>query len=133
MTDPTSFGVHLYRDIALPGSTEDDSNQAIRDTPILFADCEGFRAGSALTNAQRAEVPPFSSTERTPTSNLIIDSPITAESYGKDGKEGIDLFYARFLYTVSDVIVLIISGDSEVFSDIQRVVEWAASAVYQSV
>lgn len=125
MTDPTSFGVHLYRDIAAaPSNSVADANQVSRDTPILFADCEGFRAGQALTNAQRADGP---------SSSLIMDAPITAKSYGKDGKDGIDLFYARFLYTISDVVVIIMSGDSELFPDMQRLVEWAASAVYQSV
>lgn len=126
MTDPTSFGVHLYGDIATPSSNERDCNQLSRDTPILFADCEGFRAGQALTNAQRAD-------SRTTASSLIMDAPISAKSYGKDGKDGVDLFYARFLYTISDVVVLIMSGDSELFPDMQRLVEWAASAVYRSV
>ncbi|OCK87877.1 uncharacterized protein K441DRAFT_670005 [Cenococcum geophilum 1.58] len=126
ITDPTSFGVHLYRDIAVPNGKEADGIPLPRDTPILFADCEGFRAGQALTNAQRGG-------SRVPSPNLIMDSPITAKSYGKDGKDGVDLFYARFLYTVSDVVVIIMSGDNQLFPDMQRLVEWAASAVYRSV
>lgn len=125
MTDPTSFGVHLYRDIAVPTSNQTEGNQISLDRPILFADCEGFRAGLALTNAEKADAK-ISQT-------LITDEPITANSYGKNGKDGIDLFYARFLYTISDVIVVIMSGDTEVFPDMQRLVLWAASAVYRSV
>jgi energy-coupling factor transporter ATP-binding protein EcfA2 len=126
MTNPTSFGVHLYRDIAALTNNQTDGSQFSRDTPILFADCEGFRAGHALTNAELTD-------SRTPSPNLIIDLPITAKSYGKDGKDGIDLFYARFLYTVSDVVVLVMDGDTKFFPTMQRLVEWAASAVYRSV
>jgi hypothetical protein len=126
MTNPTSFGVHLYRDIPAPTNNQADGSQFSRDTPILFADCEGFRAGHALTNAELAD-------SRAPSPSLIIDLPITAKSYGKDGKDGIDLFYARFLYTVSDVVVLVMDGDTKFFPTMQRLVEWAASAVYRSV
>ncbi|KAL2065945.1 hypothetical protein VTL71DRAFT_3615 [Oculimacula yallundae] len=126
MTDPTSFGVHLYKDLARPTNSESFGGDRPRDTPILFADCEGFRAGLTLTNAERSDPNSFSP-------NLIMDSPITAKSYGSDGKNGIDLFYARFLYTISDVIVLIMSSDGEFFTDMQRLAEWAASAIHRSV
>lgn len=126
MTDPTSFGVHLYKDLAHPTNFEPNGGDRPRDTPILFADCEGFRAGLTLTNAERSDPNNFSP-------NLIMDSPITAKSYGSNGKNGIDLFYARFLYTISDVIVLIMSSDGEFFTDMQRLVEWAASAIHRSV
>lgn len=126
MTNPTSFGVHLYRDIAVPADNQTDDSQFSRDTPILFADCEGFRAGHTLTNAELAD-------SRASSPNVIIDMPITAKSYGKNGKDGIDLFYARFLYTVSDVVVLVMDADTKFFPTMQRLVEWAASAVYRSV
>jgi energy-coupling factor transporter ATP-binding protein EcfA2 len=129
MTDPTSFGVHLYRDVA---ASDHESSRGLgdsflpRDTPILFADCEGFRAGYATANAERM----FAKVSRP---NLLIDAPITSKSYGTNGKDGIDLFYARFLYTVSDVVVLVMRGDTEFYPTMQRLLEWAASAVYRSV
>lgn len=126
MTNPTSFGVHLYKDIAAPTYYQTDDSQFSRDTPLLFADCEGFAAGHTLTNAQLADTGAF-------TPNLIMDLPITAESYGKFGKVGVDLFYARFLYTISDVVVLVTDADTQFFLTMQRLVEWAASAVYHSV
>jgi len=129
MTDPTSFGVHLYRDIPGSGygSTKDHRDAfAPRDTPILFADCEGFRAGCATANAERI----YAKISRL---NLLIDAPITSQSYGKNGKDGIDLFYARFLYTASDVVVLVMRSDTEFYPTMQRLLEWAASAVYQSI
>jgi hypothetical protein len=126
MTDPTSFGVHLYRDVAASVSSETSSDRYPRDTPILFADCEGFKAGFATANAERID-------ERSGRTNLLLDSPITAQSYGKDGKDGVDLFYARFLYTVSDVVVLVMRDDTEFLPTMQRLLEWAASAVYRSV
>lgn len=127
MTDPTSFGVHLYRDVATSASSQASGKRYQRDTPIIFADCEGFKAGFATANAERID-------NRNARASLILDSPITAQSYGKDGgKDGIDLFYARFLYTVSDVVVLVMKNDTEFHPTIQRLLEWAASAVYRSI
>jgi hypothetical protein len=121
LADPTSFGVHLYRDFSTA-----EGAQSLRKTPILFADCEGLQAGQAFSNAQRVH-------SKTRQQNLILDLPITAKSYGKDGKAGIDLFYARFLYTISDVVVVVLSSDNKLLPDMRRLVEWAASAVYRSV
>ena len=55
ITDPTSLGVHLYKDITTsdpyraPRSPKSGSNV----TPILFADCEGFGGGIAKANSER--------------------------------------------------------------------------------
>lgn len=127
LTDPTSFGVHLYRDVATSISSDGkmDESRNYEDTPILFADCEGFRAGHATTNAERSALPPLL--------NFVSESPITAASYGKHGKEGVDLFYARFLYTISDVVVFVMTGDTELYPSMQKLLEWAASAVHRSV
>ncbi|KAH0542304.1 hypothetical protein FGG08_003331 [Glutinoglossum americanum] len=129
LSDPTSFGVHLYRDEAAitVGQSEGYEDSDSRDTPILFADCEGFGAGSATTNAQRADSASYS------LSRLISDLPITAASYGRDGKDGVDLFYARFLYAISDVVVFVMSGDTKLYPEMQKLAEWAASALYRSI
>jgi hypothetical protein len=133
MTDPTSFGVNLYKDestisMAQSAQRAEDKINGNRDTPILFADCEGFQAGLARTNAQRADFTVDNSLPR-----LISDLPITAASYGRDGKGGVDLFYARFLYAISDVVVFVMSGDTKLYPEMQRLAEWAASALYRSV
>jgi len=58
---------------------------------------------------------------------------VTAPCYGKKGKDGIDLFYARFLYAVSDVIVFVTKDDTKMMTQLQAVLEWASKAVYKSV
>lgn len=51
LIDPTSLGVSLYKDIPPPHDPKAKSN---RLTPILFADCEGFRGGTATTSTERS-------------------------------------------------------------------------------
>jgi hypothetical protein len=142
---PTSLGVHLYEDI--PRS---DQPGADTSHPILFADCEGFRAGFATTNSER-NTSESSSRDRSQNwgsttshssspqryvsseSNMIINAPITAECYIRGGKVGAELFYARFLYAISDVVVFVAKEDSSLQVELQKLLEWAASAVYNSV
>ena len=129
LTDPTSSGVHLYKDIAprdanrSPSSNPSKSN----DISILFADCEGFGGGIAKTNSERA---PKADDENP---NLLFDRPIISPEYGSRGKEGAELFYARFLYAFSDVVVFVTKEDQRFQQDMQRVLEWAASALNSSI
>lgn len=51
LIDPTSLGVSLYKDIPPP---HDPKAKCSRLTPILFADCEGFRGGTATTSTERS-------------------------------------------------------------------------------
>lgn len=125
---PTSFGVHLYRDeanVTTAHGGQDDDHRA-RDTPILFADCEGFGAGSNTPNAQRGDSAVLTS------SHLVSDLPLTAIQDG-GCKDGIDFFYARVLYTISDVVVFVIKGDADFSQAMRKLVEWAASAVHRAV
>ena len=158
LTDPTSLGVHLYKDA--PGATQilnSSSSSPGRTTPILFADCEGFRAGLATAGAERLSTETrgrpeirgrgsvqtdsrfralsvgSSSSSHRRGFNLISDMPITAPGIGRRGKEGAELFYARFLYTISDVIVFVMKNDTTLQLEMQHLLEWAASAVYKSV
>lgn len=64
---------------------------------------------------------------------MIINAPITAECYIRGGKVGAELFYARFLYAISDVVVFVAKEDSSLEFELQKLLEWAASAVYNSV
>jgi hypothetical protein len=65
--------------------------------------------------------------------NLLYDRPIISPEYGSHGKEGAELFYARFLYAFSDVVVFVTKEDQRLQEDMQRVLEWAVSAVDKSV
>jgi hypothetical protein len=130
MTNPTSFGVHLYRDVVTLeyGQRKVKEVTDYEEGPMLFIDCEGFQAGQGKANAQHIESEPNTSIP-----NITSDLPITATSYSKCGKDGVDLFYARFIYTISDVVVFVMSGDTDFCPAMQRLVEWAEAAVHRSV
>ena len=100
-------------------------------SPMLFADCEGFRGSTALTNSERA----LANRSQLPRSEYIVmEKPIKALSIReKQGKEGAEVFYARFLYAVSDVLVFVTKSDQMLHGDLQRLMEWAASAINNSV
>ena len=55
MNDLMTYGVHLYKDRASVKSQHIDVERKIhhRETPILFADCEGFRAGVQKSGGER--------------------------------------------------------------------------------
>jgi hypothetical protein len=143
-TDPTTYGVHLYKDKAIFSRRK--SLQGI-SRPILFADCEGFGAGQAKTNEQKSQEqddqqadnrgksrrpnysPPGESGTR---GNLECEIQITAKCY-LQGKDGIDLFYARYLYAISDVIVFVTKEDTKISKELTRVLEWASRAVFRTV
>ena len=130
LTDPTSSGVHLYKDPASSfrdyGSTAEISTHEY--VPILFADCEGFRGGTVKTNSER-ETP--REDDNIPNGSFQI--PITSSAYADHGKEGAELFYAKFVYAFSDVVIFVTNEDQRLRGDLQRLLEWVAAAVYKSV
>ncbi|EON61597.1 hypothetical protein W97_00812 [Coniosporium apollinis CBS 100218] len=153
LTDPTSLGVHLYKDVtARPADFDSQSRSAAnRSMPILFADCEGFRGGW-VKRAKPSPAAPrrpydrgshpgriqthdgYTVTNRySQITNMISDLPIQARSYSECGKDGADLFYARFLCAISGVLVFVTKNDTTFHTEMQRVLEWAVSALYQSV
>jgi len=150
LTDPTTSGVHLYRDVGRAIFKEErrasTGSGRIAQYPMLFVDCEGFRAGEAMTNAERMESDPGSESRGRflPTlgnnrgqsasrrKNLLRQLPVMAPCYGS-GKGGVDLLYARFLYAISDVIVFVTKEDQRIQFELTRVLEWASAAVLKSV
>jgi hypothetical protein len=143
LTDPTTLGVHLYLDQGTtmePGGSSTQMPDA--QYPILFSDCEGFGAGDAITNAQRLEsdTPDTrgrqfgASRNRSPSrrEQLALQLQVKPNCYSR-GKEGVDLFYARFLYAISDVVVFITKEDQKIQKELVRVLEWASMAVHKSV
>ncbi|KAK0737279.1 hypothetical protein B0T21DRAFT_364796 [Apiosordaria backusii] len=119
--DPTTFGVHLYRNNTVPAPDPSTNPQY----PLLLADCEGFRAGFAPTNAEK-DVPDTDDPEE-----QVETITITADDYGTD-KAGIDLFYARLLYAVSDVVVFVTQNPKSKGDDFPRILEWAAGAMLKT-
>ncbi|KAK4197062.1 putative patatin-like phospholipase [Triangularia verruculosa] len=120
--DPTTFGVHLYRNNIAIGPEQ----SRVPQYPLLFADCEGFRAGPAPTNAQKS-VPDTDDPDE-----QVETMSITADDYGTD-KAGIDLFYARLLYAVSDVLVFVTRDPESKGEDFPRILEWAAGGMLKTV
>lgn len=138
-TDPTTFGVHLYKDegssikpgpvqrtSSIPNNTFGTGPLAQKpEYPLLLADCEGFGAGTATTNAEKlAEVSDEDDAG-------MMRFPIDAPCYGRD-KDGVYLFYARTLYAISDVIVYVTKSDTTIKVDLTKVLEWASAAVDKS-
>jgi len=140
-TDPTTFGVHLYPDedpstelvgrSPSPSSAQASTSQIAR-FPLLFADCEGFGAGTATTNAMRLTEWQEENESAESEKPGIIKLPITAPCYSNGSKTGIDLFYARILYAISDVVVFVTKSDQTIKVDLIRVLEWASTAVRKS-
>jgi hypothetical protein len=149
LTHPTTSGIRLYPDTGsgifdevnkMPFGAKDATQY-----PILFSDCEGFGAGEALTNAERMEFDPpgLESLERTSTHQRnsrqttstwkVLKSPSKSSKAGSSGKAWIDLFYAKFLYAMSDVIVFVTKDDQKIQVDLTLVLERAAMAVRKSV
>jgi hypothetical protein len=141
MTDPTTFGVHLYPDedpaTEFGGRSSSSSppqaisSQAAR-FPLLFADCEGFGAGTATTSAMKLTERQDENESAEGRNPGIIKLPITAPCYSNGSKNGVDLFYARTLYAISDVIVFVTKSDQTIKVDLTRVLEWASTAVRKS-
>ncbi|KAK4185799.1 hypothetical protein QBC35DRAFT_502844 [Podospora australis] len=117
--NPTSFGVHLYRN----GPSMFNYNPSVPQYPLLLADCEGFTAGFTPTNAES------NTYERD--DEQVEKITITARDYGKD-KKGIDLFYARVLYAVSDVFVFVTNNPKSKGDEFPQILEWAAGAMLKT-
>jgi hypothetical protein len=150
LTDPTTSGVHLYQD-AGKALFREELKSSTRSActpryPMLFVDCEGFRAGEAMTNAERMEFEPELESRGRPSAivsknrgrsasrkNLLYQLPVTAPCYRNSGKDGVDLFYAKFLYAISDVIVFVTKEDQRIQYELTRVLEWASTAILKSV
>jgi energy-coupling factor transporter ATP-binding protein EcfA2 len=158
-TRPTSVGVHLYRDQTIVHVRDDHGNQ--EDVPILYADCEGFSAGSMRTDAELSVAPSSSrapsvtsgsqasqssrsrpnAESSTPSESAVaagmdgplqLDLVIKTPGFKEMGKTSADVFYARFLYAFSDVVVFVINEEQKMKREMQRLLEWAVSAVKTS-
>ncbi|OCT52873.1 hypothetical protein CLCR_09577 [Cladophialophora carrionii] len=130
LADPTTFGVHLYKDEkGLCGPPSSPAGYT------LFADCEGFFTGAAQTNAERLT----SGRGITPAeddameANLLYKAPVTANMSTQDGQGRAESYYARFLYSISDVVVFVTNEDQNITSLLTSALEWAATAVLHSV
>lgn len=151
---PTSVGVHLYKDPNDISVRYDESDiDAVSNVPVLFADCEGFRGGTSLTSAEHvARETVQHEFGRLPTrqrglstgstqdvfegmdpSIIIKDCDITAPDFESTGKESAELFYARFLYAFSDVVIFVTNEDQKLNDDMRRLLEWSATAMAKSI
>ncbi len=145
--EPTSSGVHLYLD---PGVTKVSylAGREKQSVPVLYADCEGF-GGTNETNAERSVHSQSSRQSRKHSTSSLGGPPsrvssnamrnisdeleITLPEIKDAGKAGEELYYARFLYAFSDVIVFVTNNDQQLHKDLQNLLEWAASAVHKAI
>jgi hypothetical protein len=148
LTKPTTRGVHLYRGENTPCASNNG-----RERLILFADCEGFEGGNQQTNSEtygawsrarsrvrsRSPLPPPSSSDdgNEPDSEYCLEPaselPLKAASYSTQGKSGVELFYARFLYAMSNIVVYVVDRDTSLQKSLTQLFGWAASAVFKSI
>lgn len=149
---PTSVGVHLYKD---PNNfaISYGKSSPVEDIPVLFADCEGFRGSTSMTDAESGireftirENKRIATRQRSSSTGsvqeniegmdpsiIIKDCDITAPDFANAGKESAELFYARFLYAFSDIVVFVTSEDQRLHGDMQRLLEWSATAMAKSI
>jgi energy-coupling factor transporter ATP-binding protein EcfA2 len=117
LANPTSSGVHLYRDPATTASRR----------PILFADCEGFNAGAGVPTSR-------SGWTQEDDNRVIRKIPITSRLYAGDTKSSaVEELYSRFLYAFSDVVCFVTKSEQTITFDFQKLLEWASRGLQTSV
>jgi hypothetical protein len=146
LTKPTSRGVHLYK-----GSNAICTVGDGKERVLLFADSEGFGGGNQQTNSEkygdlsrardrvrsRSPLPKPESDDEDPVTKYqpepAFDDVLKAPSYSEKGKAGVELFYARFLYAMSNVLVYVIDRDGGLQKSMTELFEWASRAVFRSI
>lgn len=116
ITAPTTEGVNLYSD---PTSAESQS-------PIFFADCEGFGAGAA-----RGLLP-------TDNEQLTIIDEIEISAESEIGANcsrscAVENLYARFLYAFSDVVCFVAKDAQTLSAQMEQLLLWVAGAFKAAV
>jgi len=152
---PTSEGVHLYQDSTIQSVQYEEHGRDTENVTILLADCEGFNADTTQTSAARSQlnlplinskglrrsdsVTSQRSSRTTATespepeeirASLRYDKiiPIQAPRLRKKGKDGAELFYARYLYAFSDVVTFVTDKLQSLGSELRKFLEWIAKA-----
>lgn len=152
---PTSEGVHLYQDSTIQRVRYDEQGRDAENVTILLADCEGFNADTTLTSAARTQLnnaltPPRgmrrsdsvssqstfrASSVEPPEANEVRANlryhriiPIEAPHLRKRGRDGAELFYARYLYAFSDVVTFVTDKLQSLGSELRKFLEWIARA-----
>ena len=64
---------------------------------------------------------------------MALTFPVSERAYNSRGQDGVDLFYARFLYAISDVCVFVTKDDATILNELTKILEWAAKAVHKSI
>lgn len=150
---PTSTGVHLYQDVTSQSAHDRDHDLVT----VLFADCEGFSAGTTQFTAARSDFivptaayPTHRVVERSgmassqsatrsagaiETEDLRTSLPhdrmiaIRAQKLLIQGEGYAELFYARCLYPFSDVVLFVTDRAQKLGSELQRFLEVIANSV----
>ncbi|KAK0751410.1 acyl transferase/acyl hydrolase/lysophospholipase [Schizothecium vesticola] len=64
---------------------------------------------------------------------MALTFPVSESAYNSRGQDGVHLFYARFLYTISDVCVFVAKDDATILNELTKILKWAAEAVHKSI
>lgn len=132
---PTSSDVHLYHDPI--------GDRATPETPLLFADCEGFegadRSSAARIVAQATEAlaagEPQWNEEVRRWVNILVRSTLRtfkrplswSQSVNGHRQEALKQLFPRLLYNVSDVVVYVMTKPElkKIGAVLQQLVEWS--------
>ncbi|KAK3291970.1 uncharacterized protein B0H64DRAFT_468830 [Chaetomium fimeti] len=144
---PTSEDVHLY----------EDTHMAKSETPILFADCEGFEGGVPQATQSRIErwrtwggrAAKTMFSDETPSSRVVSERQLMwlkkretdgpkMEFNGKEVNSSRKFIakelYPRLLYPFSDAIVYVLGGSTHRTFEkaLEALIEWADAAICTS-
>lgn len=116
ITAPTTEGVNLYS----------EPTSAASQSPIFFADCEGFGAGAArgLLSTDNGEL------------TILDEIEISAESEigaNCSRSRAVENLYARFLYAFSDVVCFVAKDAQTLSAQMEQLLLWVAGAFKAAV
>lgn len=150
----TSAGVHLYHDSVIVRVPSTVDEQVTENVSVLFADCEGFygdrptalggttlqvpnirsglrsRSGSdtSIAGSYRSSAAEDITEQDVQKSLGYKEIPIKAPSLRGRSKSGAELFYARYLYAFSDVVVFVTQSPQSLGSELGEFLTWIAKA-----
>lgn len=121
ITAPTSEGVNLYS----------DPTSAASQSPIFFADCEGFGAGAA-----KGLLSSDSSSTHHQELTILDEIEISADSEigaNCSRSRAVENLYARFLYAFSDVVCFVAKDAQTLAAQMEQLLLWVAGAFKAAV
>lgn len=118
-TIPTSSDVHLYHDPI--------GDKTTPESPLLFADCEGFDGAdqSSAANMANKGVGEWAKVIAQATYRTFKRPLRWFQSVTGQRQDALEHLFPRLLYDISDVVVYVITERKKMGSVLQQLVEWS--------